>query len=320
MTFTTEKRIGDHQIGERFEGFLLVKDAKKGVASNGQPFLTLLLVDKSGKIDAKLWNVTDEQVNTYPSGKIAHLTGTVSEYRGSPQLNIQNIRPQSFADTVAVEDFLEEAPVSESVLRDEFESTLNDITNPVMQQIVRAFIERYNAEFFLYPAATSIHHGYIRGLAYHTGSMAKIGKSLCDIYPEINKSLLLSGIVLHDIGKIHEFVSAHDTNRSLKGNLMGHIPIMATEIKEVANQMGLDDNCEEVLLLQHMVLSHHGKPEWGSARTPLIREAELLHHIDNIDAKLNTLNTALAKTEPGNYTEKLFALDNRAFYQPTISS
>lgn len=312
------KELAQHKIGESFANFLLIKNASKGVASNSQPFLTLTLADKSGTITAKVWSVTDDQIRDFAVGVIVYIQGTINEYRGSKQLQVQRIHIAGDTDNIRVEDLQETAPESESVLRAEIDQAIFNMKNETIRRITRTFIERYDKEFFEYPAASDIHHAFINGLAYHTVSMLRIGNSLCDLYPELNRELLSAGIILHDIGKIHEYVSASNASRTLDGTLLGHIPIMMAEIGDVAKTLNISNKSEEVLLLQHMILSHHGKPEWGSARTPLIREAEVLHHIDNIDAKLNVMNTVLSKTEPGTFTEKVFALDNRSFYKPLI--
>lgn len=310
--------ITHYKTGDSFEGFLLIKNASKGTTSVGAPFLNLQLSDATGSLDAKFWNATEDDFSTYTTGVVVEVKANINEYRGSLQLQLQQIVISDAAKQMLPEDFMEKAPVSKDELQNEIESTIFNMQNETIRSIVRTFIERYNHEFFVYPAAASIHHAYITGLAHHTVTMLRIAKSLCTIYPKLNKDLLYAGVILHDIGKIHEFTSVTDTSRSLDGNLLGHIPIMMAEIKEVANDLAIAKDNEEVRLLQHLVLSHHGKPEWGSTRTPLVQEAELLHMIDNIDAKMNTLTKALDKTEAGEFTEKLFALDNRSFYKPLI--
>ncbi|MCR6108591.1 HD domain-containing protein [Salipaludibacillus agaradhaerens] len=310
--------IQHYNLGEIFEGFLLIKSATKGVASNGQPFLTLQLGDTTGTIDAKVWSATDEDLTTYTNGKVVEVKANIIDYRGVAQLQLQHIQLSDPAKGMSPKDFMEKAPISVETLRYEIDQTIFDMQNATIRSIVRSFIERYNDEFFTYPAAATIHHAFISGLAYHTVTMLRIARSLCDIYSGLNKDLLYAGVILHDIGKIHEFVSETDTTRSRDGNLLGHIPIMASEIKDVASDLDIDKDIEEITLLQHLVLSHHGRPEWGSARTPLIQEAEILHQIDNIDAKMNTLEKALGKTERGTFTEKMFSLDNRSFYKPLI--
>lgn len=298
--------IKNYKIGEAFEGFLLIKNASKGTTSGGAPFLNLQLSDTTGSIDAKFWNATDSDIATLTNGTIVEVKANVIEFRGAFQLQLQQLLVSDTAKQKSPEDFMEKAPVSKSKLQDEIEQTIFNMENETIRGIVRSFIERYNHEFFVYPAAATIHHAFISGLAYHTVTMLRIAKSLIAIYPELNKDLLYAGVILHDIGKIHEFTSVTDTTRSRDGSLLGHIPIMAVEIKEMANDLSIDKGNEEVVLLQHMVLSHHGKPEWGSARTPLIQEAELLHMIDNIDAKMNSLTKALDKTNAVNSPKSYF--------------
>lgn len=310
--------ISQYAIGEFFEGFLLIKNATKGTTNAGQPFLSLQLGDISGTIDAKVWNVTETDVATYTNGTVVDVKANVIDFRGTLQLQLQQISISDAAKNMSATDFMEKAPISKEELQNEIDQTIFDMRNKTIRSIVRSFIERYNQEFFIYPAAATIHHAFMTGLAYHTVTMLRIAKSLCAIYPELNKDLLYAGVILHDIGKIHEFTSATDTTRSRNGNLLGHIPIMTAEIQEVARELSIDKDNEEVALLQHMVLAHHGKPEWGSARTPLVQEAEILHMIDNIDAKMNTMTRVLAKTKAGEFTEKMFSLDNRSFYKPLI--
>lgn len=311
-----KKGLSDYKIGDTFDGFLLIKDARKGTASNGKPFLTLFFVDATGEIDAKLWDVSDEDVATFTPEKIVGIVGDINEFRGMAQMRVKSIRPTQVTDGVNVADYLEKSPIDKELLRDELMETIFEMTNPNLQRIVRAFVTKYNDDLFVYPAASKIHHAFVSGLAYHVVSMLKIGRALCNIYPELNKDLLYAGIILHDIGKLHELSGVVSTTYTVKGTLLGHIPIMMAEIKDVAAELQID--ADEVTVLQHLILSHHGKPEWGSARTPLVREAEILHLIDLIDAKMNMLDRALGKVEPGEFTERLFAMDNRSFYKPTF--
>ncbi|PAE87759.1 HD domain-containing protein [Shouchella clausii] len=308
----------DYSIGDTFDGFLLIKNVTRGTTSTGAPYLNLRLGDATANMDAKFWNATEDDVAAYTAGTVVEVKAIVSEYRGAPQLQLQQFTINEAAKQKDPKDFMEKAPVSKDELQEEIEQTIFNMQNDTIRGIVRAFIERYNYEFFVYPAATTIHHDFVSGLAYHTVSMLRIAKSLCDLYPVLNKDVLYAGVILHDIGKIHEFTSATDTTRTRNGSLLGHIPIMTAEIREVAKELSIEKESEEVTLLQHMVLSHHGRPEWGSARTPLIQEAEILHYIDMVDAKMNALSKALNKTDPGGFTEKIFALDNRSFYKPLI--
>ena len=308
--------IKDYKINDEFEGFMLIKEVRKGIASNGKPFLTLIFRDKTGEIDAKLWGATPEDEEMYQPEKVVKLTGNINEFRGRAQFRIKTIRIATTADNVRISDFLETAPIEVEELKVLMTEFIFEMKNPNIQRIVRAFIKKYEEELYIYPAASKNHHAYVSGLAHHIISMLKLAKQLCVLYPSLNKDLLYAGIILHDIGKIHELSGAVSTSYTVSGTLLGHISIMVSEIEEVAEELKIEG--EEVVILQHIVLSHHGKAEWGSPKPPMIKEAEMLHFIDNIDAKMNMLDRALSQVEPGEFTERVFALDNRSFYKPTF--
>lgn len=311
-----KKGIKHYQIGETFDGFLLIKEARKGTASNGKPFLTLFFVDSTGEIEAKLWDASTDDEEMFIEEKVVKIVGDIQDYRGKAQLRIKSIRPAQITDGVRVSDFLEKAPIAQDELREYVTEAIFEMKNPNIQRIVRAFLKKYDNELFVYPAASKFHHAYVSGLAHHIVTMLKVAKSLSEIYPSLNKDLLYAGIILHDIGKIHELSGPVSTTYTLEGTLLGHISIMVAEIKQVADELEIAG--EEVLVLQHIVLSHHSNPEWGSPKQPLVMEAEILHIIDLIDAKMNMLGRALDKIEPGEFTERLFGLDNRSFYKPTF--
>ena len=165
-----------------------------------------------------------------------------------------------------------------------------------------------------YPAAARIHHNFIGGLATHTAGMLKVALALCNIYPSVNRDYLIAGVLLHDLGKIEELTSPVVTEYTTAGKLLGHISIMDARLLQIGKDLGLEDS-EELLLLRHMILSHHGQYEYGSPVRPETLEAELLNLIDNIDARVNTIDKALSETKEGEFTQKIFALDNRVFYK-----
>ncbi|MEN2767725.1 3'-5' exoribonuclease YhaM [Ornithinibacillus xuwenensis] len=311
-----KRGIGNHQIGDSFEGFVLIKESTKGTTTNGKPFLTLVLRDATGEIEAKLWDINHEDESVFVQEQIININGEINQFRGKAQMRINTIRLAQPTDGVQVADFIEKAPVEREELMEKLTEAIFEMKNPAMQRIVRAIIKKYQEPLLLYPAAAKNHHEYVSGLAHHIVSMLKIARELCELYPEVNKDLLYAGIILHDIGKLKELSGVVSTSYTLQGKLLGHIPIMVEEIGNTAKDLQIEG--EEVLILQHMVLSHHGKAEWGSPTPPLVREAELLHFIDLIDAKMNMLNRALDKVKPGEFTERLFAMDNRSFYKPTF--
>lgn len=312
------KELLQHDVGEQVDLFLLIKSATKGIASNGKPFLTVILQDRSGDIEAKLWDTSDEQVKLYQPETIVRVGGEVHNYRGRLQLKIKQIRPASQHDDVQVADLLETAPISKDEISNKVTQAIFEMKNPNIQRITRFLLKKYYDGFLEYPAATKNHHEFVSGLGYHVVSMLDLARSISELYPSLDRDLLYSGIILHDLGKVIELSGPVSTTYTVEGNLLGHITIIVNEIGKAADELGIHG--EEVVILQHIVLSHHGKLEWGSPKQPMIKEAEVLHLIDNIDAKMNMLDRAMQRVKPGDFSERIFPLDNRSFYKPTFHS
>ncbi|MBU8905446.1 3'-5' exoribonuclease YhaM [Desertibacillus haloalkaliphilus] len=310
------KGIIYYHVGESLESYFLIKSVTKGVASNGKPFLTIILSDHTGEIEAKLWSCSPEDEATFVSKSIVHIIGDVSEYRGKNQLKIKSIRPTTALDHVKVADFVRSAPLDPEEMLSQINQFIFDISNANIQRITRHLVKKHEKMFLESPAATKNHHEFVSGLAYHVVSMLELAKSIAALYPSLDTDLLYAGVILHDLGKVRELSGPIDTSYTIEGKLLGHISIIVTEIVETANELGIES--EEVLLLQHLVLSHHSKGEWGSPKAPLIREAEILHMIDNIDAKMNMMDRALERVQPGEFSERVRALDNRSFYKPSF--
>ena len=212
------------------------------------------------------------------------------------------------------QDFVDGAPMTPDEIKEEISHFMLDIENANLQRITRYLIKKYQDQFFTFPAASSHHHHFASGLSYHVLTMLRIAKEICDIYPLLNRSLLYSAIILHDIGKVRELSGPVATTYTIEGNLLGHISIASDEVAEAARELGIDG--EEVMLLRHMILAHHGKMEFGSPKLPHLKEAEILFFIDNIDAKMNMFEKAFKKTDKGQFTERIFGLENRQFYNP----
>ncbi|MGN7479128.1 3'-5' exoribonuclease YhaM [Solibacillus silvestris] len=304
------------QPGDQVDQYLLIKEAKKGVTTVGKPFMSLILQDRSGDIEAKLWDTNEEHENLYRAQVIVKVGGEIHDYRGKNQLRVKQIRPAREEEGVQISDLLPTSAVPKEQLFEELNQYFFQIQNPNISRITRFLVKKYQERLIIFPAATKNHHDYASGLIDHVVSMLKLSDAICDLYPTLNRDLLYAGVILHDIGKVIELSGPVGTMYTVEGNLLGHISIMVNEIGQAANELKIDG--EEVMLLQHLVLSHHGKEEWGSPKKPMIQEAEILHYIDNIDAKMNMLTRALDKTKPGEFTERLFPLDNRSFYKPTI--
>ena len=304
------------QPGDQVDQYLLIKEAKKGVTTVGKPFMSLVLQDRSGDIEAKLWDTNEEHETLYHAQAIVKVGGEIHDYRGKNQLRVKQIRPVREEEGITIGDLLPTSSVPKEQLLEELMQYFFQLQNPNISRITRFLVKKYQERLIIYPAATKNHHDYASGLIDHVVSMLKLSEAICNLYPTLNRDLLYAGVILHDIGKVIELSGPVGTMYTVEGNLLGHISIMVNEIGQAATELNIEG--EEVMLLQHLVLSHHGKEEWGSPKKPMIQEAEILHYIDNIDAKMNMLTRALDKTKPGEFTERLFPLDNRSFYKPTI--
>ncbi|MFZ8101968.1 HD domain-containing protein, partial [Staphylococcus arlettae] len=247
--------------------------------------------------------------------KIIHVLGDVINYRGRKQMKINKFRLATPEDNMKTQYFVGGAPLTPDQIQEEISHYMLEIENANLQRITRHLIRKYQDAFFTFPAASSHHHNFASGLSYHVLTMLQVAKSICDIYPLLNRSLLYSSIILHDLGKVRELSGPVATTYTVEGNLLGHISIASEEVSEAAKELNIEG--EEIMLLKHMILAHHGKMEFGSPKLPHIKEAEILFFIDNIDAKMNMFEKAYNKTEKGQFTERIFGLDGRQFYKPT---
>ncbi len=210
--------------------------------------------------------------------------------------------------------FFPVAPMDNAVARKKIEQAIDQIENSCIRNITEAMVKQYEDKFFLYPAATRMHHAYVGGLAYHTVGMLQLADSFLLNYPYLKKDYLYAGIILHDIGKTVELTGVESTEYSLEGQLLGHLVIGAMEIHKVASTLGYQ-NAKEVKLLEHMLISHHGQPLYGAAKRPMTPEAIALWYIDTIDSKFRVLGEELEKTTPESFTDTIGVLDKIKVYK-----
>lgn len=307
-------KIKELTDGQSLVLYGLVTNLVKGVTSNGAPYLSVTLSDNSGSIEGKLWDVKEEQAKIVETGRIYEVRCEVLKYRNALQLRLHsltNVDQQNFD----LSEFVTSSWIPKDVLKEKIKDAIYSVQNEIYRKILIRFFTEVQNSFFDYPAASKNHHNFVGGLATHVVGMLDIADALCRLYPQLNRDLLISGVLLHDIGKIKELSGPIATEYTLQGKLIGHISLMNAKIAEVAKELGVEDT-EEEILLRHMVLSHHGKMEFGSPVLPLLMEAEVLSLIDNLDARIIALTAALENTEEGAYTSRLFPLENRAFYKP----
>lgn len=303
---------------EFFEGFYLIKSAEVRQTRAGKDYIAFTFQDDSGEIEGKLWDAQPHNVAEYTAGKVVHIQGRREVYNNTPQVNQLVLRLPRAGEPNDPADFKEKPPVDPKDLRDYLAQMIFKIENPVWQRVVRALYSKYDKEFYSYPAAKINHHAFESGLAFHTATMVRLADAIGDIYPQLNKSLLFAGIMLHDLAKVIELSGPDDTEYTVRGNLIGHIALIDEEITKVLLELKIDDSKEDVIVLRHVILSHHGLLEYGSPVRPRIMEAEILHMIDNLDAEMMMMTGALAKVGEGEMTSRIFAMDNRSFYKPNL--
>ncbi|MFV0560001.1 MAG: 3'-5' exoribonuclease YhaM family protein [Enterococcus sp.] len=310
------KRLRELTIDEQFELFVLVKNADVRIAKNGKKFIAFTFQDTSGSIDGKYWDASEDEINKFVAGTVVFLSGKREIYQGNPQIKIIHLRVAKADEPSEPSLYMERAPIKKEVMEEEINQMLFDITNAHWNRIVRYLLNKYQKQFFEYPAAKRNHHAFASGLAYHTLTMLHLGRSIADEYPELDRALLYSGIILHDLGKVIELSGPLSTEYTLVGNLVGHLVLIDEEITKACLVLKIDEMEEDVIILRHMVLAHHGLLEYGSPVRPRIMEAEILHQIDNLDASMQMMMTSIRQTEPGQYTDRIFGMDNRSFYVP----
>lgn len=310
-------KIKEMVQGQRTTMPLLIKDVKNGTTSKGAPYLTLTLQDNSGTIDGKFWDVKDEDKEQIKTGEVCLLTFEVLDYNHNLQLRINHVEAMD-QSAVPMEEYVIASGISETDRREELKKMINSIKNDNYRRLVLGMLKKVGEKYMTYPAASRIHHNWLGGLSEHSLSMAEMADVICQHYPQLDRDLLISGALLHDVGKTAEMSGPVTTEYTLEGKLEGHISIANGWMTEVAENEGLADS-EEAILMHHMILSHHGHQEFGSPVMPMVQEAEALFLIDNLDARMNILKQALSSTEPGSFTQKIFALDNRTFYKPKNS-
>lgn len=311
-------KISQMKKDELFEGFYLIKTAEVRQTRAGKNYLAFVFQDETGTIEGKLWDAQPHNVESFTAGRVVHMTGRREVYNNTPQVNQLTMRLLQAGEPSNPADFKEKPPVDPKELQDYLSNVLFKIENPIWQRVVRALYSKYDKEFYSYPAAKTNHHAFEAGLAYHTATMVRLADCIGDIYPQLNKSLLFAGIMLHDLAKVLELSGPENTEYTVRGNLIGHIALIDEEITKVLQELKIDDQKEEVIVLRHVVLSHHGLLEYGSPVRPKIMEAEIIHMIDNLDAEMMMMTTALGLVGPGEMTNKIFAMENRSFYKPNL--
>ena len=310
------KLIAGMHTGDDVEGFYVLKDAFLKTTAAGKPFLSGVLADRSGTIDLKVWDYSGP-IGAKPAdtGRIVKIRGQVSEFKGAPQLTAGRIRMADGNDQYDVSALVPVAPIDPDERLQEIRRLIDSMEDADYQSVARTMLERHLEAFRSIPAAKSVHHSFLSGLLMHTSNMLRLVDYLSGLYAGIiDRSLLLTGTLLHDFAKEREFTFSGlgmVTDYSLSGQLIGHLVMGAQEVQQCAESLGLPQ--EKSLLLQHMILSHHGEPDFGAAVRPMCAEAELLSLIDLVDSRMEIYAEALQELPEGTFSGRIFALDKKIY-------
>jgi len=296
----------------RFEGFLLVRSSDQRTGSNGSRYLDMNLTDRTGEINCKVW---DGNVAPPPAGTVIKERGLVQEYNGRLQLRVERLRASTAEDKVDLSLLVPCAPESPEKMRSEIDETIERFKSEDLKKIVREMLRLAGDKLEWFPAAQRLHHAERSGLLHHTTGMLHTAEHIIEAYPWLNGDLLRAGVILHDLSKIAEMKSdelGNVTDYTRDGLLIGHLVRGVAVLAEAAKNVGVEG--EIVVLLEHMIISHHGEAEFGSPRKPMFPEAEVLHWIDLLDARMNEMQGVMDRTPAGAFSEKIWSLDRRLYH------
>ncbi|MBK8207445.1 MAG: HD domain-containing protein [Planctomycetes bacterium] len=265
----------------------LVQDARKLTTRNGKPYLALTLMDNTGSIGAKRWDVSDEEVATAKQGSYLEITGAVELYRNAPQIIISALR-QAQPEDILREAFEHSPEFDPADLLQQVKDMLLGLHDEDLRRLAQAYLDddAFMARFEIGPAAQRMHHPYRFGLLEHVHSVMRLGERMCEHYAWVDRGMVLLGLFLHDSGKVVELVGEEAPGYSIEGELLGHITIGINMLDRKLQALEGFPHRKGVLL-KHIILSHHGLQEWGSPKPPMTPEALVVHTIEMMDAKMN---------------------------------
>ncbi len=304
--------------------FFMVKSSAIKTGANGKQYLDITLGDKTGEVSAKKWDVSEGEQPALVQIKekdIVKIKGIVTEWAGQLQLRVQRIRLAAPEDEQVMGDFVKAAPEDPLEMYEYILKTAEDFQDDDLKRICVKSLTDNKEKLLYYPAASKNHHAQLGGLLYHTKRMLMTGERVCQVYTNINKDLVLCGVILHDMEKLNEIVAGEDgiaSGYSFEGQMLGHIIQGVKTVDKMTLELGFPR--EKAIMLEHMILAHHYEPEFGSPKKPLFPEAEVLHYLDILDARMFDMQTALDATEAGEFSDRVWTLDNRKLYKPMTAT
>ncbi len=326
MSESTQQRmyIAEMQPNARFSGAFSISNAQLGRTRNDKPYLRCLLGDKTATAPGRMWGADESVIANLPTDGFVWVEGETQPYQGELQLIIHKIDPIE-PSTEQLRDLLPSASRDPAEMFAEVVALLDTLEHPAAKAIAAEYLadEMLMDQFRTAPAAKMMHHAYIGGLCEHTLSVMNAANALCPLYPKVNRDIVLLGLFLHDLGKTTELSYEGAFTYTDRGELVGHIVegaiMLHDKARSVMVNQGMRLPANLVTALQHIILSHHGVPEYGAAKIPASPEALFVSMVDNLDAKMEIAISA-ARSERqqgldlgGSFTEKIWALDTKLF-------
>jgi 3'-5' exoribonuclease len=259
-------------------------------------YLAVVLADKTGEIQARAWDNAERLAESFQPGDVILVRGRVEEYQGNPQIIIERLRKCN-DDEIEPEDYIAASTRDPAELLGRIRETIRAIREPHLQRLLDSFFsdDQFVAMFTRAPAAKRLHHSYLGGLLEHVAEVVQVCATVCDVHPQLNRDLLLSAALLHDIGKLTELQYDTDIDFTDEGRLVGHVVIGDRMVQDAIDAVdGFPRHL--AILLRHIILSHHGQREWGAPIVPMTPEAAALHYADIMDAKIRQFSDVAERT------------------------
>lgn len=295
--------------GQSVQSVFLVQSKDVRQKKTGEPYLSLVLMDRTGDIDAKMWDNVPGVMETFERDDFIRVKGETQIYQNRMQLTVYSLQRVQDSE-VRLADFLPASQRDPGEMLAEVLAIVASLRNPHLRGLLEAIFAdpAIAAAYKIAPAAKAIHHAWLGGLIEHVLSLCKLARFMAAHYTYLDEDLLLAGVILHDIGKVSELSYARSFGYTTEGGLLGHMQIA---LRLIGEKLPADFPPRLRNLLEHMILSHHGQLEYGSPKLPVFPEALMLHHLDNLDSKMETMRASLErdKSTPGDWTGYNAALE-----------
>ena len=309
-------KIENFEVGKMTQGYFMIKSSTVRMTTTNSEYMDFILSDKTGEVNAKWWEYRKEEGDKFSVGTRVKARGMVTEWQGRLQFRVDKIRLINEQDNITPEDFVLTAPYKPEDMLGKILQYVIKIGNRDIKEIVSCALNEKKGKLMHYPAAMKNHHSIRSGLLYHILTMLTLAERISEVYPHLDRDLLYGGVILHDLEKINEMDSNElgiVSGYTMEGMLLGHIIQGIKTVERIGKQVGADP--ELVILLQHMLLTHHYEPEFGSPKRPMIPEGEILHYLDVIDARMYDMQKELEAVKEGEFSDRVWVLHNRQLYK-----